>query len=255
MKPLLVLALVLAVPIGLTLGAVGAGGSILTLPVLVYVLRVPAAKAVPMSMVVVAGTSLVAAVLHYRRGLFHTRAFGLFAATGVPGAFLGSYLTHLVSQRVLLGIFALLMLGAGAAMLQSRGQTTGVGPCRTGRCLAIGAGVGVLTGFLGVGGGFMIVPALVLLAGVGAKEAVGSSLAIITLNSVAGLAGQIRQVSFDWTLALGFLALALAGMLAGVAVAERVPASTLRKGFGELVVLVGLVIGGLAAAGVSLPSG
>lgn len=255
MKPLLVLALVLAVPIGLTLGAVGAGGSILTLPVLVYVLRVPAAKAVPMSMVVVAGTSLVAAVLHYRRGLFHTRAFGLFAATGVPGAFLGSYLTHLVSQRVLLGIFALLMLGAGAAMLQSRGQTTGVGPCRTGRCLAIGAGVGVLTGFLGVGGGFMIVPALVLLAGVGAKEAVGSSLAIITVNSVAGLAGQIRQVSFDWTLALGFLALALAGMLAGVAVAERVPASTLRKGFGELVVLVGLVIGGLAAAGVSLPSG
>lgn len=246
-------ALVLALPIGFALGALGAGGSILALPVFVYVLGVPAGEAVPMSMALVAATSALAAVLHARRGGFHLRAAGLFALTGAPGAFLGSGLTPLVPQRVLLAIFAGIMLVAGAAMLRARRPGPAGPSCRVLPCLLLGAAVGVLTGFLGVGGGFLIVPALVLLAGVSAPEAVGASLAVITVNALAGLAGQIRQVSFDPTLTLLFVGVSIVGMLAGVAVAGRLPEAALRRAFGGLVVLVALAVAALAAADVAPP--
>ncbi len=108
----------------------------------------------------------------------------------------------------------------------------------------------MLTGFLGVGGGFLIVPALVLFAGVRTKAAVGSSLAIIAMNAIGGLAGQLQQVSLDWRLTLAFLGLALVGMFGGLFVAEKVPGDILSRAFGWFVVVLALVIGGLAAAGV-----
>ena len=182
----MVLSLALAVLIGVTLGALGGGGSVLTLPIFVFVAGIPAQEAVAMSMVVVGGTSLFGAVLHWRNGNFHAKAALLFAATGVAGAFGGSFLTHMVSQRVLLGIFAVLMLVTGIAMIRKRVEKSDERRCRIWPCLMIGATVGVLTGFLGVGGGFLIVPALVLFAGIETKAAVGSSLAIIALNSVGG---------------------------------------------------------------------
>lgn len=245
-----IISLVLAVLIGLTLGALGGGGSILTLPIFVFVAGIPAQEAVAMSMVVVGGTSLPGAALHRRKGNFHTKAALLFAATGMIGAYGGSFLTHMVSQRALLGIFALLMFVTGIAMIRRRSLTKQQRQCRFGPCLLIGAAVGVLTGFLGVGGGFLIVPALVLLAGVETKAAVGSSLAIIALNAAGGLAGQLQQLSLNWWLTLSFLGLALVGMFGGLFVAERVPSETLSKAFGWFVVVLALVIGGLAGVGV-----
>jgi uncharacterized membrane protein YfcA len=158
-----------------------------------------------------------------------------------------------VPPRALLGLFALLMLGAGAAMLREGVGRPSPDRCRVLPCLLLGALVGVLTGFLGVGGGFLIVPALVLLAGVDARRAVGASLAVITVNALAGLAGQLRHASLDAGLTTGFVGLALAGMLAGVAVAGRLPSRSLRRGFGILVLAVGLAVGGLAAAGATPP--
>jgi uncharacterized membrane protein YfcA len=248
-------ALALAVLTGGALGALGGGGSILTLPILVYVAGIPAQEAVAMSMVVVGGTSLLGAVLHAYRGNFHTQATVLFALTGMVGAFLGSSLTPLVSQRILMGIFAALMLGTGMAMLRRRSAAQDERTCRVIRCLVIGAVVGLLTGFLGIGGGFMIVPALVLFAGIDTKNAMAASLAIITLNAAAGLAGQLRQTSFDWWLTLGFLGLAIVGMIGGWLGAEKVPGETLRKVFAWCLIVLALLIGLLSALGVSLPSG
>ncbi|WP_166820058.1 sulfite exporter TauE/SafE family protein [Thalassoroseus pseudoceratinae] len=242
--------LALALVIGLTLGALGGGGSILTLPVFVFVAGIPAQEAVAMSMVVVGGTSLLGAGLHWRNGNFHIKAALLFAATGVIGAYAGSFLTHMVSQRVLLGIFAALMLITGMAMIRKRPEQKEQQQCRFWPCLLIGAAVGVLTGFLGVGGGFLIVPALVLFAGIETKAAVGSSLAIIAVNAVGGLAGQLQQVSLNWQLTVMFLGLAMVGMFGGLFVAEKVPSESLSKAFGWFVVVLALVIGGLAAAGV-----
>lgn len=244
------LSLALAVLIGVTLGALGGGGSVLTLPIFVFVAGIPAQEAVAMSMAVVGGTSLFGAVLHWRNGNFHAKAAFLFAATGVAGAYGGSFLTHMVSQRVLLGIFAVLMLVTGIAMIRKRVEKSDKRRCRIWPCLMIGATVGVLTGFLGVGGGFLIVPALVLFAGIETKAAVGSSLAIIALNSVGGLVGQLQRVSLDWRLTFAFLGLALVGMIGGLFVAERVPGEVLSRAFGWFVVVLALVIGGLAAAGV-----
>lgn len=242
--------LALAALIGLTLGALGGGGSVLTLPIFVFVAGIPAQEAVAMSMVVVGGTSLVGAALHWWNGNFHRKAALLFAATGVVGAYGGSFLTHMVSQRALLGMFAALMLVTGSAMVRKRSPTKEQRQCRFWPCLLIGAAVGILTGFLGVGGGFLIVPALVLLAGVDTKAAVGSSLAIIALNAVGGLVGQMQQVSLNWPLTLSFLGLALLGMFGGLFVAEKVPSESLSKAFGWFVVVLALVIGSLAATGV-----
>lgn len=254
MKLGLIIALALAILIGLSLGTLGAGGSILTLPILIYLAGISVQKAVGMSLVVVGGTSLLGAVLHYRQGNFHKKATILFSSTGIPGAFFGSKLTHTVSDKVLLLIFAGLMLAAGVAMLRKRSGSEGGPRCHILRCLFVGAAVGVVTGFLGVGGGFMIVPALVLFAGIETKKAIGASLAIITLNAGAGLVGQLRHTSFDWLLALGFLGLALMGMLIGLVVAEKVSGQTLNKSFAWFIIGIALMIGALNIFGVTLPS-
>ena len=238
----LVLALMLAVLIGLSLGMLGSGGAIVTLPVLVHVAGIPAPQAVGMSMAVVGGASLVGAVFKYRLGHFHAQATLLFALTGMVGAYLGAGLTHLLAPEVLMLLFACLMLVVAAAMLRRRGEKHRPGVCRPVRCLAIGAAVGLLTGFLGVGGGFLIVPALILFAGVETDKAIGSSLAIVALNSLSGLAGQLRYTELNYGLTLAFLGVALTGMLIGLAISKRFPEPTLRKGFAWFIIAVASVI-------------
>ena len=185
-------ALTLAALIGLSLGLLGSGGSIITLPVLVYVAHVPAQQAVGMSLVIVGGTSALGSLLHLRQGAFDLQAATFFALSGMGGAFMGAKFTHLVSAPMLLLLFGSLMLVVGSEMLH-RGQAKAVShECRPLRCLATGAAVGVLTGFLGVGGGFLILPALVLFAGLEMKPAIGTSLAVIAVNCLGGLIGQMH---------------------------------------------------------------
>lgn len=239
---MLVFALILALVIGLSLGLLGSGGSIITLPVLVYVAGIPAHQAVGMSLVIVGGTSALGGLLNLRQGAFDLRAATFFALSGMVGAFVGAKFTHLVSAPVLLLLFGALMLVVGIRMLRSGESTAQSQQCRPLRCLATGVAVGVLTGFLGVGGGFLILPALMLFAGLEMKPAIGTSLAVIAVNCLGGLLGQLHYVNFDWWLTLGFLLAAMAGMFAGTVLAKRLSAAVLRSGFAWCVVLLGIML-------------
>jgi uncharacterized protein len=236
------LALVLAALIGVSLGLLGSGGSIITLPVLVYAAGIPVAQAVGMSLVIVGGTSAVGSLLKLRQGAFDLRAATFFALSGMGGAFVGAKFTHLVSAPVLLLLFGALMLVVGLRMLRSGEPKAQSNRCRPLRCLATGVAVGVLTGFLGVGGGFLILPALLLFAGLEMKPAIGTSLAVIAVNCFGGLIGQMRYVKFDWLLTLGFLLAGIVGMFAGSALAKQLSAAVLRWGFAWCVVLLGITL-------------
>ncbi len=239
------LALILAVAIGLSLGLLGSGGSIVTLPVLVYAAGVPITSAVGMSLAIVGGTSAAAAWLKHRQGLVHGRATMLFGVTGMAGAWVGAQFTRLVPPPVLMLLFAGLMTVIAVRMLAQRGDDT-VQPlpdCRPVRCGTAGLVVGMLTGFLGVGGGFLLVPAMILFARLPMPTAVGTSLAVVAANSVAGLAVHLRHGGLDVRTTLVFLAATLLGMLAGVRLGGRVPTTVLRRAFGWLVLAVaGFVI-------------
>ncbi|MBU6410951.1 MAG: sulfite exporter TauE/SafE family protein, partial [Verrucomicrobia bacterium] len=212
------------------------------LPVLVYVAGIPAHEAVGVSLVVVGGTSLVGSLLNARRGSLDLKAGAFFAVSGLAGAFVGAKFTRLLSASALLFLFGGLMLAVGARMLLKKETDTPPQRCRPWRCLGVGLTVGVLTGFLGVGGGFLILPALVLFAGVEMKRAIGTSLAVIAVNCLGGLVGQLRYVRLDWLLTLAFLTAALAGMFAGAALAGRFPGSTLRPAFAWCVLGLGAVL-------------
>ena len=234
---MIALSLALALVIGVSLGLLGSGGSIITLPVLVYGAGVPVASAVGMSLAIVGGTSAVGAWLKHRQGLVHWPAAALFGITGMAGAVTGAQFTRLVSPAALMLLFALLMAVIAVRMLSRRGDES-VEPlpdCRPLRCGAAGLGVGVLTGFLGVGGGFLVVPAMILFARLPMATAIGTSLAVIAANSAAGLAGHLRHGGFNGLLALAFLGAALLGMAGGVRLGGRLPATTLRRVFGWFV--------------------
>ena len=233
-------ALILAVAIGFSLALLGSGGSIITLPVLVYAARVPAPQAVGMSLAVVGGTTLIASILNARRGLVHTKAAVLFSIAGILGAFGGAQLTHFVSPSVLLLFFAALMIVVAGLMFRSRPEVPVVGEpqCHWASCATTGFAVGGLTGFLGVGGGFLIVPALLMFGRLPLKLAIGTSLVVITVNCLGGLVGHLRQTSFDWHTTALFLALALVGMFAGRKFAARIEAERLRHWFAWFVLAV-----------------
>jgi uncharacterized membrane protein YfcA len=233
------LALTLAVAIGLALGFMGGGGAIITVPVLVYAAHVPPSEAVGMSLAVVGVTSLVGALLKARQGFIHVRAALWFSGAGIIGALGGSQLTPLVSPRVLLVLFALLMVAVAVAMLLRKEELLEPLPeCRPWRCGLAGLAVGVLTGFLGVGGGFLLVPAMVLFARLPLKVAVGTSLSVIAVNSFAGIAGHWRHTEFNWPLTGGFTVAALVGMVAGLLLTKRVPVRPLSRAFAWFVLAV-----------------
>ena len=185
----LILGLVLSGLIGLSLGLIGGGGSIITVPVLVYVLGVEAHAAVGMSLAVVGATSLVGSFLHYRRGTVRLKTGLTFGAAGIIGALVGSPLTRLLSTSALLMTFAMLMLVIAVLMLRRKSNTGIVEVESTQqvsnvwKALLAGFGVGILTGFIGVGGGFLIVPALVMFGGLDMTEAIEIILAGVSDKS------------------------------------------------------------------------
>ncbi len=243
----LLFGLFLSALIGLSLGLIGGGGSIITVPVLVYVLGVEAHDAVGMSLAVVGGTSLIGSSLHWRRGNLQMKTGLIFGVSGIVGALAGSPLTKLLSPPALLMTFALLMLIISVLMLKRNDQSVPEidrlhKDLSVWKALAAGFGVGVMTGFLGVGGGFLIVPALVMFGGLGMKEAVGTSLFIIFLNCVAGLVGHASQNNFDWRLTGLVTILAISGAIVGTSLAHKIEAKKLQKGFAVFVLLTAVFL-------------
>lgn len=243
----LIVGFALALLIGMTLGTLGGGGSILTVPVLVYVMGFEPKDAIAMSLPVVGTTSFVAAVEHSRVGNVDGRALLSFAPLAMLGAVVGGRLAAVVSGTMQLAILGVVMLVAGVLML--RGQAPEAtrdasfvvaGARRHVLLAATGMGVGLLTGLAGVGGGFLIVPALVLVAGVPMKRAVGTSLVVIGLSTLSALAAYRGQVSISWGVVGLFTALAVAGAVVGTRAARRVPAGQLRRWFGMLVLVLAL---------------
>lgn len=240
-------ALGLGLIIGMLLGLLGGGGSILAVPALVYGVGMPLAAAVPTSLVVVGISSATALIPRLREGQVQWRLAAVFGAAGAGAAFAGAAVNRLLEPRVVLVGFATMMVAAGVRML--REQTTVGGDCALPGgginwrgCLpkAIGSGVvvGFLTGLFGVGGGFLIIPALVLLLGLPMTVAVGTSLVIIVINSLAGFTAHAGDAALDYRIALAFTAAAVVGSLASARVASRLPAERLRRWFAYLVFAV-----------------
>jgi uncharacterized membrane protein YfcA len=249
------LAVVFAAVIGVLLGLVGGGGSILTLPLLMSVGGLGARQAVVTSLVVVGVGAAAAVVPHALRGDVRWRAGALFASAGVLGAALGGRLSGRLPEPVLLGGFGVMMVATAVALFRCRrcdGQPPAARPQtkRSGaaRLLLLGMVVGAVTGLVGVGGGFVIVPALTLLAGLPTRAAVATSLFVIALNCLAGFTGQLAHARPDpaltWPLALACATGSLAGSLAS----DRLPQRLLRRGLALLVLIVGAA-GAVAANG------
>lgn len=229
----MLLAMLLSLLIGLSLGLLGGGGSILTVPILVYAVGVEPKAAIATSLLVVGVTSLVAMLQHARAGNVDLRTGLVFGAAGMVGAYGGGLLARFFSGTVLLLIFAALMVATAVAMLRGRREPDERTHERLPlvRVLLDGFVVGLVTGLVGAGGGFLVVPALVLLGGLPMHRAVGTSLLVITLKSFAGLAGHVTHVDVDLSLAAVVTAAAVAGSVLGAALAPRVPARRLRRTF------------------------
>jgi uncharacterized protein len=239
-----VVGILLSALIGLSLGLIGGGGSIITVPLLVYVIGVHPHEAIPMSLAVVGSTSLVGALMHHRGGRVVWKTALLFAVAGIAGAFFGSRLTYLITPRALLLIFAAVMFVVASVMLFRRERherSVDEHPVITKAILA-GAGVGALTGFLGVGGGFLIVPALMLFGHLRVKDAIGTSLLVIAINCAAGLAGHLRYGGFSFLLTVLVAAAAIGGAVVGTGLAGRASPELLRRGFAVFVIAVALFL-------------
>ncbi|HWQ03298.1 MAG TPA: sulfite exporter TauE/SafE family protein [Candidatus Nitrosotenuis sp.] len=237
------LGMLLTALMGLSLGLLGGGGSILAVPILVYVFRVDAHAAVALSLVLVGSTALAAALLHQREARVDWRAGFLFAACGAPVSLLGAAAAKRLSGELLLSLFAALMLIVGAAMLRKRAEReSGEAPHHFVALVLCGALVGFLTGFLGVGGGFLIVPALVLFLGKPMKHAVGTSLIIIALNCAIALWGHRAALRMNWEIVLPATLAALAGTWGGVELSRHTSAAGMRRAFAWLVMALGAVM-------------
>ncbi len=254
------LALAFGFAVGLALGALGGGGSILSVPALVYGLGMPVREAVPTSLLVVGATAALGALLHARSGRVSLRTALPFAAAGVAGSVAGAWVHHRVSEAFVLGGLALLMVAVAVAMLRrsvrerraelrpvpaaERADPPGarLGRPSGARVAWSGAGVGFLTGLFGVGGGFLIVPAMVLSLGLPVASAVGTSLVVIAVNSAAALVAHLAVGSIALGTALVFTGGGVTGAVAGERLARSASAARLSAWFSYLVIAVGLLV-------------
>lgn len=259
MTAALIITVLCAGVIGVSVGMLGAGGSILTVPLLGYVAGRPPREAIATSLVAVAITAAVAAAMHARAGRVRWRTGLTFGLAGTVGAFAGGRVSAYLPERILMALFGAVMAAAAIAMLRSaRGARDGRDG-RSGRAAAgakepearprgvpviaaQGAAVGSLTGMIGAGGGFIIVPALTLLARLPIHAAVGTSLMVIAMNASAGLAGHYGQASIDPVLTAAVAGAMVAGSFVGGRLAGRVEPQSLRAGFGWFVIVVAVFV-------------
>lgn len=239
-----VVGLALSVLIGLALGLLGGGGSILTVPVIHYVMGVEAHAAIASSLVVVGITSLSALVPHARAGRVQWRTGVTFGVSAMVGAYLAGRIAPYIPAAILMAAFGVVMFVTAVAML--RKNTTSASARRERASLSLilveGLVVGGVTGLVGAGGGFLVVPALVLLGGLPIAEAIGTSLMVIAMKSFAAVAGSIGSVSIDPKIVGPIAVITVLGSLLGGWAASKVPASRLQGLFGWFIVVMAVFI-------------
>jgi uncharacterized membrane protein YfcA len=240
----LLLAGLLAFTAGTVFGIFGAGGSILLVPILVYVLGVPVKTALGMSLFILMCTGMLAALAH-ARSMNVRWVIGIrWALAGIVGAYAGGRVAEFIPGTVLLTIFAVVVVVASLFMILRRvpystGKSEHVPPLRA---ILVGALLGFFTGMIGVGGGFLLVPALVLVCGVDVKHAIGTSLLIISINSLGGFLGFAAHQTFPWPLTFTVVAFNAMGSLVGERLSKPLPAHRLRPAFGVFLLLVGTLL-------------
>ena len=246
--------------IGISLGLIGGGGSILTVPALVYLFHIEPVVATSYSLLIVGATSLVGVVPKFRQGLVNIKTALVFGAPSIAAVFATrKYLVPLIPDEVfsiggfvvtkgilMMLVFAALMLVAALSMIgekdENRQTKTTEQHFNYPLIFIEGVVVGILTGFVGAGGGFLIIPALVLLSKLPMKQAVGTSLLIIAAKSLIGFTGDLTNYTMDWGLLLIVTLLAIGGIFIGNGISKRVPAQKLKKGFGWFVLLLSIYI-------------
>ncbi len=246
--------------IGISLGLIGGGGSILTVPVLVYLLNVPAVEATAYSLFIVGATSLVGSYPKYKQGLVNLKTALIFGVPSIIAVFLTrkflvpaipnelfSFNNILVTKSILMMLlFAILMVFASISMIKDNKTPQALKPEKQHfnypMILLEGAVVGMLTGLVGAGGGFLIIPALVLFTGLPMKEAVGTSLLIIAAKSLIGFTGDIGHFNMNWPLLLTVSAIAIVGIFIGNKLSLTIDGAKLKKGFGWFVLIMGVYI-------------
>ena len=242
---MIITALALGLIVGVLLGLVGGGGSILAVPALVYGVGLPLSEAIPTSLIVVGAASAVAVLPRLRHGV-NWRLAAIIGTAGVATAYLGALVNRMMDPQVLLVAFAVIMVVAGVRMFLTT-RAAG-GPCALPdggtnwrsclpKALATGAVVGFLTGLLGVGGGFLIVPALTLILGLPMGPTIGTSLVIIVINSAAGFASHVSDIEIDWAVTGSFAASAMIASLGAGRLGRRLPDVVLKRGFAVLVLI------------------
>ncbi|MDX1881977.1 sulfite exporter TauE/SafE family protein [Mycolicibacterium sp. 120270] len=263
---MIALTVALAVLVGVSLGLLGGGGSILTVPLLAYVAGMDAKQAIATSLLVVGTTSAVGAISHAKAGRVQWRTGLIFGAAGMAGAYGGGLLGQFIPGSVLLLGFAAMMIATAIAMLRGRKSTTAADKAHripVAKVVAEGLAVGLVTGLVGAGGGFLVVPALALLGGLPMPIAVGTSLVVIAMKSFAGFGGYLASVQIDWAVAGMVTAAAVVGGLVGARLSGRLDPDLLRKAFGWFVLAMSsLILGeelhlwaGVAAAGLTAFAG
>jgi uncharacterized membrane protein YfcA len=243
----MVLALLGAIFIGLSLGIFGSGGSILTVPVLLYLADMPANTAIASSLLIVAFISLFGSWPSIRKQLISWPHVWLFGVPGMVGAYLGAWAGGMVDSRIQLGVFVVLMAIAALFMWRGRSADKPAQAIHVAKVIADGLIVGAVTGFVGVGGGFLIVPALVLLGGVTMVRAIGTSLVIIALKSFVGFAKYYsvltaQGLNFDWPIIAMVSIAGIVGSFAGNFIGSRLPRQALQKGFALFLGLMAIIV-------------
>lgn len=242
----------LAVAIGTSLGMLGAGGAIVAVPAMVYLDGIDAPLAGGYALFVVTVASSVVSIPAIRAGLIRWNTVAIF---GLPASLVVVAMRSIVQPRipeqfgdsldrqdVLMFLFGLVLMAAGTAMLRHTREARPPSTATPWKLAVLGSSVGVLTGLLGVGGGFLITPALVIWAGMEMRKAIATSLVLIAINGAMGVAGDVAAgMAYDWSYVLTFTALTTVGIFVGAHLGKRIPAPALKAAFGWLVVLLGMV--------------
>ncbi|HEY6096029.1 MAG TPA: sulfite exporter TauE/SafE family protein [Gallionellaceae bacterium] len=253
---MLILAILAGAATGIVLGLFGSGGSIIAMPALLYLLHVEPKSAIAMSLGIVAVTATISGWDNWRRGNVDVRVATVFGLFGVIGTYAGARAGVYTPVTAQLILFAVVMYAAAWKMLLKKPQAqlavadgpnvaateTEIIKAHMGHIAMHGVGVGVLTGLVGVGGGFLIVPALVLLSGIPMKLAIGTSLVIVAAKSYSGFAGYMGAVPVDWTLMSSFTLVTVAGSFIGTRIAHRFSHENLQRSFAIFLIVVATYI-------------
>ena len=238
-----IVGLALALAVGLSLGLLGGGGSVLTVPIFKYVLGFETKQAIAMSLIVVGALSLIGAVRHWKAGRVDLRVALIMGGIAIPASYVAARLAFFLSGAVQLSLFAIVVIVAAVSMLRPRNdEDESAAPAHIVRMVPAALGVGALTGLIGVGGGFLIVPTLVLFGGVPMKIAIGTSLLVIAANCAAGFAGYSGHVTIPWAAVGTFTGVAAIGIFGGAYLCDFISPARLRRGFALLLFGVGVAV-------------